>query len=56
MKRNTLEKVYLALRDLAPRIEMPARAARARAGADRPHARAQLSGRFCPADPPSRSH
>src|SRR6266567_9499419 len=23
MKRNTLEKVYLALRDLAPRIEMP---------------------------------
>ncbi len=24
MKRNTLEKVYLALRDLAPRIEMPA--------------------------------
>jgi quinolinate synthase len=24
MKRNTLEKVYLALRDLAPRIEMSA--------------------------------
>ena len=24
MKRNTLEKVYLALRDLEPRIEMPA--------------------------------
>jgi quinolinate synthase len=24
MKRNSLEKVYLALRDLAPRIEMPA--------------------------------
>ena len=23
MKRNTLEKVYLALRDLAPRIDMP---------------------------------
>ena len=23
MKRNTLEKVYLALRDLEPRIEMP---------------------------------
>jgi quinolinate synthase len=22
MKRNTLEKVYLALRDLSPRIEM----------------------------------
>jgi len=24
MKRNTLEKVYLALRDLQPRIELPA--------------------------------
>jgi quinolinate synthase len=24
MKKNTLEKVYLALRDLTPRIEMPA--------------------------------
>ena len=24
MRRNTLEKVYLALRDLEPRIEMPA--------------------------------
>jgi quinolinate synthase len=23
MKRNTLEKVYLALRDLEPRIELP---------------------------------
>ena len=41
MKHNTLEKVYLALRDLAPRIEMPTDAARARARADRSDARAE---------------
>jgi quinolinate synthase len=36
MKRNTLEKIYLALRDLAPRIEMPAElAARARVPLER---------------------
>jgi quinolinate synthase len=36
MKKNTLEKVYLALRDLAPRIEMdPALLARARTPIDR---------------------
>ncbi|MBL8725176.1 MAG: quinolinate synthase NadA [Planctomycetes bacterium] len=36
MKRNTLEKIYLALRDLEPRIEMPAElAARARVPLER---------------------
>jgi len=36
MKRNTLEKVYLALRDLQPRLEMdPALLARARVPIDR---------------------
>jgi quinolinate synthase len=36
MKRNSLEKVYLALRDLTPRIEMPAELIeRARAPIDR---------------------
>jgi quinolinate synthase len=36
MKKNTLEKVYLALRDLAPRIEMtPDLMRRARAPIDR---------------------
>jgi quinolinate synthase len=36
MKQNTLEKVYLALRDLAPRIEMsPELIARAKAPIER---------------------
>jgi quinolinate synthase len=36
MKKNTLEKVYLALRDLTPRIEMrPDLLARARAPIER---------------------
>ena len=36
MKKNTLEKVYLALRDLSPRIEMaPALLERARMPIDR---------------------
>ena len=36
MKKNTLEKVYLCLRDLTPRIEMPPEVlARARVPIDR---------------------
>jgi quinolinate synthase len=36
MKKNTLEKVFLALRDLAPRVEMtPELIARARVPIDR---------------------
>ncbi len=42
MRLNTLEKVYLALRDLAPRIEMDAVAAGAGQGAYRSDAGAEL--------------
>ena len=43
MKKNTLEKVYLSLRDLTPRIEMAPRAHRPRAPPDRANAGSQLN-------------
>ncbi len=40
MKKNTLEKVYLSLRDLEPRLEMDDALMHAGARPHRPHARA----------------
>ena len=39
MKRNTLEKLYLCLRDLAPQVDVPEADARQGAAADPAHAR-----------------